>query len=582
MSTEHLLEEFPPVPTDDWEAAIARDLKGADYKKKLIWQTPDGMLVRPYYRAADVAGLDWPSAAPGSFPYVRGTHKSAGWRIRETIHEKDAAEANRSARDAVAAGAEEIAFAKIPVRSQTALVVLLADLNEIPVRFESVNEKWAQLVTTYLKKNPRPAALSFTLNPLDNLDFAARLLGSIPAQFIPFTIDGANFQEAGAGAVEEIGFTLAAGVDFLAEMQERGIAIETAAASVEFSFATSGNYFFEIAKLRAFRMLWARAVESFGGSKDASRARIAAHTACWNKTVYDPHVNILRATTEAMAAVLGGADAISIASFDDCFRQPDEASRSLARNTQLLLKHEAFLARVADPGGGSYCLESITSFLADEAWKRMQEVEKRGGYHQASEWIWKTLVPPFIARERTVNSRRRVFVGTNQYANPAETALHRIQEKRLHAGLRVTRPLEILRLRTERHAAGGGSLPRVLLAEMGDAKMRAARANFAMNFFACAGFEIAAQRFKSIDDIAAAKCDAIVLCSSDAEYAAMAAELMPKLKALGRSTLVIIAGNPENAEQLRSVGVSDFVHARSNLLEVLSTWQERMGISLQP
>ncbi len=229
-----------------------------------------------------------------------------------------------------------------------------------------------------------------------------------------------DFEEAGATAVEEIGFALAAGVDFLAAMQEREVEVDRAASALEFSFAMGANYFFQIAKLRAFRMMWARAVESFGGTLDGARARIAARTSRWNKTIYDPHVNILRATTEAMAAVLGGADSLMVAPFDECYKQPDEASRRLARNTQLLLKHEAWLGRVADAAGGSYYVEAITDFLAREGWKRFQEIEARGGYRkaQAEGAIERALASSLAAREKAVASRRSVLVGTNQFANP--------------------------------------------------------------------------------------------------------------------------------------------------------------------
>ncbi len=170
------------------------------------------------------------------------------------------------------------------------------------------------------------------------------------------------------------------------------------------------------------------------------------------------------------------------------------------------------------------------------------------------------------------------MVGTNQYANRAERALGRIDEQRMNETRRGARVYEELRLRTERHAAQGGKTPRVLLAEIGDVKIRMARANFAANFFACAGFEIATRRFKKAREIAAAEGDLIVLCSADREYAALAAELMPKLKALGRETPVIVAGNPENAEQLRAAGIADFVHVRSHPLEVLTKWQEKLQV----
>lgn len=174
------------------------------------------------------------------------------------------------------------------------------------------------------------------------------------------------------------------------------------------------------------------------------------------------------------------------------------------------------------------------------------------------------------------------MVGTNQYANHAERALGRIDEQRMNETRRGARAYEELRLRTERHAAQGGKTPRVLLAEIGDVKMRLARANFAANFFACAGFEIAARRFKKAKEIAAAKGDLIVLCSADREYAALAAELIPIMKALGRETPVIVAGNPENADEIAAAGIADFVHSGSKPLEVLTKWQQRLGIKDQP
>jgi methylmalonyl-CoA mutase len=182
------------------------------------------------------------------------------------------------------------------------------------------------------------------------------------------------------------------------------------------------------------------------------------------------------------------------------------------------------------------------------------------------------------AREKAVALRRRVLVGTNQFANPAERALGRVEAAQMSETRRGATPYEEMRLRTERHAALTGLTPRVLLAEVGDVKMRTARSNFAANFFACAGFETVTRRFRKAAEIAAAEGDLIVLCSANAEYAAITAELMAKLKELGRTTPVIVAGTPEDAEKLAAKGVADFVHVRSNPVEVLTKWQERMGI----
>jgi len=573
-SNSNLLEEFPPVTTQAWEDAIAKDLKGADYDKKLIWRTVAGMAARPYYRAEDTAGLDWARTTPGVFPYVRGTRAEAGWRIREVIDLPDALAANRAARAAVAAGAEEISFGKITVGNVSDVAILLTDLDSVPVLLACPDGRFMRRLLAHLVKAQRTAPVATTFEPLSDIDCAVQTALSAPPGMTPFMINDARLEDAYATAAQEIGFALANGVDYLAAMTERGVNAARAASLVHFGFGIGANFFFEIAKLRALRMLWARVVESFGAPAEACKARIAARTARWNKTVYDPHMNVLRATTEAIAAVLGGADSVSVAAFDECYRRPDEASRRLARNTQILLKHEAMLAQVADPGGGAYAIEAITAFLAEEGWKIMQEVESRGGYRQAKEWIGEKIEQSVTDRESSVGDRRRIFVGTNQFANPAERALERIEPVRFAAGRRATRFYEELRLRTER----SGKTPRILLAEIGDTKMRAARSSFAANFFACAGFAVPVQRFAAAGEIAAAEGDAIVLCSSDREYAALVAELIPKLKAAGRSTPVIVAGNPENTEGLRAAGVADFIHVRSNPLEVLAEWQKRLGV----
>ncbi len=579
MAANHLLDEFSPVSTQSWEEAIRKDLKGADYAKKLLWQTEEGLAVKPYYRAEDLAGLEYLNAAPGTFPYVRGTRATGDWRIREEIVATDPEKANADACAAVVAGAEEISFGDVAIKNASDLKTILANLPEIPVHFPNADEALIRLLA-----QKKPAALVSTgRDPFANSAFAAEIISGRPATLVPFTIHAEEFEESGATAVEEVGFALAAGIDFLAAMQAAKVDANRAAAAITFSFAIGSNYFFQIAKLRAFRMLWARAVESFGGTREGAKARIHARTSRWNETLYDPHVNILRGTTEAMSAAIGGADSISVAPFDECYKLPDEASRRMARNAQILLKQEALLCRVSDPGGGSYCLEVITDFIAREGWKVMQGIEAAGGYQKARAEgkVKAALAVSLAAKEKAVLQRRRIFTGTNQHANLSEKALDRIDPSRLRPQRRGSEVYEQLRLRTERAAAAGVKIPRVLLAEIGDVKLRSARSNFAANFFGCAGFKIVTQRFDSVDEIAdAAKNDAdiVVLCSSDPEYPALATTLIARLAELGRKVPVFVAGYPDSVEQLKAAGVADFVHVRSNPVETLTKWQQQLGI----
>ena len=573
------LSEFPPVSSEAWEQAIREDLKGADDAEKLIWRSPEGVDVKPYYRAEDLAGLEFLQSAPGEFPYVRGTRTAGGWRIREHVDAVDPEEANSAARCAVSAGAEEIAFTNAAVVHASDLGILLANLGEIPVHFAHATPAKVRLVLERMTRRQsgtlRTADLDWRADPA----FSAEVILKAPVELVPFTIRAQDYHNSGATAVEEAGFALASGVDFLAEMQGRGVPVDRAADSVAFSFAMGPEFFMEMAKLRALRMVWAQAVASFGGAREHAKARIYALTSRWNRTIYDPHVNVLRATTETIAAVLGGADSIYVAPFDDCYNVGDEASRRLARNTQIVLKQEAHLARVADAGGGSYYLETLTACIAERTWKQLQDIEAAGGFRKATDKIAQILPQRKAAQQNSVCTRRRVLTGTNRFANAAERALDRVGGELVHDSDRAALPFEELRLRTERHAEATGRTPRILLAEMGDAKMRSARSNFVADFLACAGLGAEIRRFETPQAIAAAAADMVVLCTSDPEYSELAAMLLAELEARGIRIPVLIAGYPESAERLRAAGITEFIHLRSHPIELLGRLQQLLGIS---
>ncbi len=576
MAHETFLSEFPPVSAEQWEHSIRETIRGEEYASKLIWHPEEGLVVRPYYRAEDLAGLEFLDAAPGDFPFVRGASSAADWRLREEIDVADPEEANHAACAAVAAGAEEIAFQHTRLESLPDLAILLAGLDEIPIYFNGLNPQTVLILMEQLRNRKHEADVSSDLDPLDDLDFSADLIRNLLPGFRPFVVHADEFQEHAAGALEEVAFAISAGVDFVAEMQERGLSVDRITESVSFSFAMGPEFFIQIAKLRAFRLVWAKAVESFGGSPDTARASIHALTPHWNETVYDPEVNILRVTAEVISAILGGADSISAAPFDRCFRKPDESSLRLARNTQIILKQEALLSRVADPLGGSYLIEVLTNSIASKAWKLFQELEAAGGYRNASAAgvLASVLDRRVSSREESVACRRRVLAGTNCFADASENALGRVNAQRLDCCFpRAAQAFEELRLRTKQFTNLVGKQPRIVLAEIGEAKMRSARSEFAADFLACAGLVTDKRQFESAEQIAGCVAELVVLCSSDAEYLPVAAKLIPILKKQTNPAKVIIAGNPETAEELGDIGVVDFIHLRSNAVEVLARLQ---------
>ena len=581
MELEHLLDDFPPVTTQAWEDAIRQDLKGADYGKKMIWQSPEGIEVKPYYRQEDVLGLAVDRAS-AIIPNPRPARVTCDWRIREEIVAVEPSQANLDAQKAVGAGADEISFRRVEVKNASDLRLTMMGLESVGLNFENGDPSLIGLLCERVKNTPDHSLISTGMNPLADPEFAAATIATLSGGFLPFTIPCERFEAQGANSVHELAFALAAGIEYLAAMDERHISADRAAAATGFSFSIGASYFFQIAKFRAFRLLWSRAVESFGGLPGNAPTRIFARTSVWDKTVYDPHVNVLRATTEGMSAILGGVDSLCIAPFDECYKLPDEASQRLARNTQLMLKHEARLAHVADPGAGAYYLESITDSLAEHAWNLMQRIEASGGYRKATlaGSLDELLFEAREVREKSVVTRRRVFTGTNQYADVSDKALGRIDIACTEAELRGALPYEQLRLRTERFAVETGKTPRVLLAEFGDARMRTARSNFAVNFFACAGFETQVQPFDSPDAPVNVDTDLIVLCSADSEYLQLAKSIVAALRKRGCEIPVLVAGYPETVEQLREVGVADFIHVRSNPIEVLTHWQQQLGVRL--
>jgi methylmalonyl-CoA mutase len=624
-----LIDEFPAVSTEQWESVIHADLKGADYDKKLLWKTDEKITVRPYYRAENLEPLTSQlGLIPGEFPFLRGGKADNKWTIGQGIDATSLGKANQDAKDALARGADSVSFrithnngtvsGPLP-QSVDDIATLLAGI-DVPVSFKakdlapSVQDLLLKAVAANKIKSPKG---TIDFDPLNDLlltgsssKTADELFDSVAAAvkaatklvgFKTLGIRGWQITEAGGTVVEELATAIAAGAEYLAALTAKGISVDEAAAAIYFDMAVSSNYFFEIAKLRALRLLWAQVVEQFKpASKQSAKAFIIATTSQWDTTIYDQHINLLRGTTKSMSAVLGGADVIETLPFDVDLHASDDFSRRLARNTQIILKKESYFDRVVDPGAGSYYLETLTDSLAREAWTFFQKIEEKGGYLKALQdgFVQAEISASRAKKDKGVASRNRAILGTNQFPNGKESVLDKLTPAESvavkasangKAAITVT-PLtpyrgaesfEKLRLSTERYVASGKRNPRFLLLEYGDVKMRKARVGFSLNFIAAGGFDVVTESSEGTADdaakvVAEAQADVVVLCSSDDEYLPLAKPLIEKL---GSKIPVIVAGSPTTTDQLKSDGVADFIHARSNALEVLSTWQKRLGVT---
>lgn len=406
-------------------------------------------------------------------------------------------------------------------------------------------------------------------------------------------VDSVMLSDAGAYIFQELGYALAWGADWMTLLTDAGVGADEVASKIKFNMGISSNYFMELAKFRAARMLWAQIVRKYGASEDACKMAVHATTSRYNQTIYDAHVNLLRSQTECMSAALAGVDSITVTPFDVPYQTPDDFSERIARNQQFLLKEESHLDKVVDPAGGSYYVETLTVSIANEAWKLFLDVESKGGFLACvnNGEVQKAVRETSEKRHTDVARRKEILLGTNQYPNINETAAAKIKATSCACGCshgdhheddgenalptsRAASDFEQLRLATE----AASNRPKVFMLTIGNLAMRLARAQFSTNFFGCAGYEIIDNLgFDTVEqgvDAALAKgADVVVLCSSDDEYAELAPAAYKYLN--GRAEFVV-AGAPACSDDLKAIGITDFVNVRSNVLDTLRAFNAKL------
>ena len=619
-SKEKLFSDFAPVTTQEWLDKITADLKGADFEKKLVWKTNEGFKVKPFYRKEDLEGLKTTEALPGIFPYLRGTKKDDNtWYIRQDIVVDDVKAANEKALDILGRGVDSIGF-RLRAKDLNAdyIATLLngicpecTELNFMTCQRHTL--ELARLLVDYFKgKGYDLDKLKGSINydPMEKImtkgkdfsqfaDTAKELVGIMAAlpHYRCIGVNALSLNNAGAYISQELGYALAWGNEYLNQLTDAGLSVDEVAKKIKFNFGISSNYFLEIAKFRAARMLWADIVKQYAPACDCACKMLAhAETSTFNLTLYDAYVNLLRTQTESMSAALAGVNSITVTPFDKAYETPNEFSERLARNQQLLLKEESHFDKVVDPAGGSYYIENLTVSIAKQAWDIFLKVEEEGGFLEAIKAgrVQADINESGKARHIAVSKRTEILLGTNQYPNFNETAgdkrpieaaacchHHEGSCERPFATLNMDRAaseFEALRLQTEQ----SGRRPKAFMLTIGNLAMRQARAQFSCNFLACAGYEVIDNLgFKTVEEgvdaAMEAKADIVVLCSSDDEYAEYA---IPAFKALNGRAMFVVAGAPACMEELKAAGIENFIHVRVNVLETLKEYNKKLGIDL--
>lgn len=614
---EKLFGEFQAPTKQEWLDKIQVDLKGADFEKKLVWKTNEGFNMQPFYQREDVLKLQTPEALPGEFPFVRGNKKDNNlWYVRQDINVSDVKEANAKALDILNKGVDSLGF-HIPasmVSKENVEALLegiccdIAEVNFCTCKRASV--ELAKILADYFAAkgyDKEKVVGSIDWDPLEKivmkgkdvqalLQFAKPMVETLAEypNFRCITVNAAALNNAGAFCSQELGYALAWGNEYMQQMTEAGVDATLAAKKIKFNMGISENYFMEIAKFRAARLLWATIVKQYEPKCDcACKMCVNAVTSTYNMTLFDSYVNLLRTQTETMSAALAGVHSIVVTPFNAAYEQPTEFSERIARNQQLLLKEESHFDKVVDPSAGSYFIEELTTSLANVAWKIFLGVEEQGGFLEAIKagTVQDDINATNKKRHENTGKRREFMLGTNQFPNFTETSEgkrsvgktcccgHKDEEAAPFKSIQSTRlaaDFEDLRIQTEE----SGKVPTAFMLTIGSLAWRQARAQFSCNFLACGGYKVIDNLGfdtveEGVDAALAAGADIVVLCSSDDEYAEYAE---PAFKYLNGRAMFIVAGAPACMEDLKAKGIENFIHVKCDVLQTLKAYNEKLGI----
>ena len=635
---EKLFSEFQAPTTQEWLDKIEVDLKGADFQKRLVWRTNEGFNVQPFYRREDLKDLKAVDSLPGEFPFVRGNKKDNNlWFVRQDIKADDAKAANAKALDVLNKGVDSLGFQIAGKDVSKEFVATLLDgilPQYVELNFKTCQRhcvELAEILVAYFKEKAYPLDElkgSINFDPISKmmckgkdtsaaLEFAKPLIEALKELpgYKCINVNSVQLNNAGAYIYQELGYTLAWGAEYLNLLTEAGVDATEAAKRIKFNMGVSENYFMEIAKFRAARLLWAQIVKQYvaplsspegdtnvqasneapsGAVGGACQMHVCAYTSEYNQTLFDSYVNLLRSQTETMSAALANVDSIVVTPFDKPYEQPTEFAERIARNQQLLLKEEAHFDKLVDVAGGSYTIEHLTDAIAREGWKLFLAIEEAGGF--LTEVLKGNVTNAVNAtndkRHAAAATRREFILGTNQFPNfteksegkqPAgsvcccstatdgtEAELPKLNKQRLAS------EFETLRLSTEK----AEKQPIAFMLTIGNLAMRQARAQFSCNFLAAAGYKVMDNLgFKTVEEgvdaALEAKADIVVICSSDDEYAEYA---IPAFQYLAGRAMFVVAGAPACSEDLKAAGIENFIHVKSNQLETLKAYNAKLGI----
>ncbi|MBM4762223.1 methylmalonyl-CoA mutase [Bacillus sp. B15-48] len=612
---------FTPYSVDEWVAQVEQSLKGRKIET-LFTSTYENIRLKPLYTKEEI---DTPSLAqyPGVANFRRGSYSSGyhgkAWHVANKLSYDTVDELEGKLKTAFSAG--QTAFA----------LEVTEELLKEEAKLEALLKKYCLGVP--FSVNAKGFLSPFLKRVSDTLqDDSAEATGFIGADLIAesaanggfnqsesetfsdwaetikvwnqqlpnvktILVDTSIYHNSGANAVQELAIALATGVFYVQKLLDNGWNIEEALEKFVFHFSIGANFFMETAKLRAARILWNKAMEVYGAAEESRKMAISAETSPFTKTVFDPYVNLLRAGNEAFAAVLGGVHYLSVSTLDEATGATSSFSERIARNTQLILKAESHLEKVADPAGGSWYIEALTKELAEKAWEYFLVIEEQGDIVETlkANWLQKSIADVREQREKDIFTRKQSIIGTNVYAKVEEKVkqpqiVNKTKQAITFKPLQVKRlaePFEELRFRALTIEKDKGKKPSVGLLCLGELKKHKARADFITGFLAAGG--ILAEKSEGLttvneaaDFIEKTGLKHYCICGDQRQYNEDAINLLKDIMVKFPEIQVTMAGIPDEtiSELFKEAGINQFWHAKSNNYEILSTLMIEMEVSL--
>lgn len=626
-TTTPLAADFDKPHRDMWLKLVEKALKGGDFEKRMVSRTSDALRIEPLYTRDDaIAGTE--SAIPGASPFVRGLHSTAdglGWSIEQVVVAPDPDAANKSVLAELEGGANGVVLrieapgqVGIPVTSGADMARILAGiyLEFAPITLDAglaadTAARHLEEAIAILAAPADKVQVRFDLDPIGTLAAtghamkpaaegvakAVALASELRRQFPKartIRVDGRVAHEAGGSEGQELAVMASSLVAYLRAFEAAGVTVAEALSQITISLAADTDIFLVVAKLRAARRVISRIAQASGAGEAASGVRLAVSSSARMMTKRDPWTNMLRTTAATLGAAFGGADAVTVLPYTWALGRPDAFAYRIARNTQIVAQEESSLGRVADPAGGSWYVESLTTDLAANAWERFQILEKEGGILKSLEsgTIQREIAATAATRDTAIATGRQQLTGTSAFPLLGDDGVAvtpwpeapALSGEGLAAPLaphRLSAPFEDMRDAADHFSQRTGHTPTVFLASLGTIADHTARTTWVKNQLAVAGIaSLVSDGYASAEDAVrafkASGSRTACVCSSDAIYAELASKTVKSLIEAGAER-VLLAGRPGELEaQLRAAGVDHFLHAGQNAVEVLTELQHEL------